>query len=83
MFNSRNGVKFCGYQTTDVRQADRAQSAETLLSPLSHVPLSSKNSTSVINSIATISPGIRETGIFYILNHSLNVLIFSNLLFSF
>ncbi len=41
----------------DVRQADRAQSVETLLSPLAHVPLSAKSSTSVINSIATINSG--------------------------
>lgn len=54
---SRNDVNFCGHLTTDVRQADRAQSAETLLSPLSHVPLSAKNSTSVINSVTTLSPG--------------------------
>jgi hypothetical protein len=45
------------HQSTDVRQADRAQSAETLLSPLSHVPLSAKNSSSIINSIVTLSPG--------------------------
>ncbi|EFX69435.1 hypothetical protein DAPPUDRAFT_329047 [Daphnia pulex] len=44
------------FRFPDVRQADRAQSAETLLSPLSHVSLSAKNSTSVINSVTTLSP---------------------------
>lgn len=41
----------------DVRQADRAQSVETLLSPLSRIPHSAKNSTSIVNSIANTSPG--------------------------
>ena len=45
------------FASLDVRQTDRAQSVETLLSPLSHVPLSAKNSASVVNSIATISSG--------------------------
>ncbi|KZS20755.1 Kinase suppressor of Ras 1 [Daphnia magna] len=44
------------FRFPDVRQADRAQSVETLLSPLSHMPHSAKNNSSIVNSLVNTSP---------------------------